>query len=659
MPRYSVAVLLLSASLSLPAFARPHVRHVAVDGQGTARVSLSQRQIFDEIGGQASLGLDLARGLGTIDTNLSLPEEAGDITGDGYADMDGQNLSLLGNFLYKPVKRKQLKLDMDYRSVRNEDTASGRHTISVDYPLTLEHVAAATRDYLSKTSYDVTGNATWAKYTDGTGKVTLNIRNPEFKKKPPVLQRMTLNIVDHDQTTVFQCHFEVSADSKFAQVLQMNPEVVKSNIDQVMSILTWHRRDFELNNVKKAGKMVQADVLLSIDDFRKGLIDDIRMVLVRQPPKRINPEELLGALARLMDAQFDRLNISIQERGDHFEVGVDSVAKRLDQSILGYLNLQEVLQPALIEAGTKEPALSALDKSINKVQTDRFRRALIAAGDSQDKGDCDFSVHVAFPHGRFVLKDNFKYQATVRSYQKASQLMNVPMMHQDYSLLQVRTTVRGLQGHYFNEVQGPWFDGDWALYTEAARNVPGWKDSVPSQKVGVQAGHFQIGLKKRHVAIKGWMQFSDVQAAAKQWMGVDGEPLAVDGRYDADKHPGHILWDLFFKAAGADAAQKSIAKAYGPKVKVETEKSIQLPKVEQVAMTMPKPLAAEIIADRKTLGVTPWTPPVAASTPTPKPKGTPFGKIFAGLFGLMAIAGVAVVGMVWSQGKKPSRPADF
>ncbi|MBM3464574.1 MAG: hypothetical protein FJX76_20960 [Armatimonadetes bacterium] len=139
MIRTATLVLLVIAVVIAAAIAKPRVRSVALDDGGQARVALTQRQIFDEIEGQAGLDLDLIGGLAALNTALQLPEEAGDISGEAYLGMQPGAVFAVGDFSYLPLKRKQIKLDMDYSTVENTDRSRGTNIFTVDYPLSLEN----------------------------------------------------------------------------------------------------------------------------------------------------------------------------------------------------------------------------------------------------------------------------------------------------------------------------------------------------------------------------------------------------------------------------------------------------------------------------------------------------------------------------------------
>ncbi|HEY3998447.1 MAG TPA: hypothetical protein VGO93_06255 [Candidatus Xenobia bacterium] len=667
--RSLAGLMLVSWGLAgAPALARPRVRSVTIDDHGTARVHLSQPQIFDEIGGKGRLNAAVDKGLAVLDTDLTLPEEASGVSGNGFLGLTSDSLQLIGNFLYVPVKSKQIKLDVDYRSVETETTANGRHTIKVDYPLALEHVPAVTRAVLAQTTYDVTGHATWSKYSEGNGNFTLQIREPSLKKTPSPLHAMTLTIWDKDQVTNFKFHFDLASDSALAQVLQKPSDELQAGMDQLMSALAWNKRAFSVTNVKKHGKSLEADVFLSLEDFRKDIIDLLRRGMdywtAQQPqtkPHGFTTNDFLGALSRTMDLEFKRVDINLQQKSDRFDIQIQGGVRNLDKSILGYLSLMEVVQPALVEAGTKQRGLAALDKQINTIQTNRFRQNLIAAGESEDTGRMDYTLKVAFPKGRLKLQDDFKFSSVIKTYNKASEMMHVPVMHQAYSQLVIKSTPAGVNGHYFSEAQGPWFASQWQLYQEAAKDNADFKTLVPDDDPQVQDGKMAFEFKKRHVKVEGFLHIDNLgavvgQMVSKTWPGFTATVAALSGSYDADKSPGHILWDLFLQGKSADEVKKDIARMAGNRAKT-TKGAVTLPTVSEPKVDMAAALQKQVLKDRATLGVTPWVaPPPVAATPTPGAPSRPWAKIFGGLLALLLLGGGAAVLLVR---RRPPPPIDF
>src|SRR5205823_1043755 len=145
----------------------------------------------------------------------------------------------------------------------------------------------------------------------------------------------------------------------------------------------------------------------------------------------------------------------------------------------------------------------------------------------------------------------------------------------------VHTTKDGLEGHAFNEAQGPWFASQLALYADAAKASPEWQPlAAANGRLTLQEGRLAFDLQKSRVTSHGWLQMGDAAAVVQDAMHqsapkLEGDLQAVRLQYDAAKWRGKILTDRFLQGKSADGMRQAILAEFGKDVKVAAEKSVE------------------------------------------------------------------------------------
>jgi hypothetical protein len=606
--------LAVGSAQPMPVMAKTRVTSAAVDDKGVARLHLTQPQIFDEIGGTAQATLGVANNVAVLLSELSLPEEAGDINGQGFVKATRDALSAVGDFVYLPLKQKQLALDVDYHSVEDETRSNGVNSFTVGYPLALEHVSKKTMQALARTSYNVVGNANWSHYTEASGKVDITVRDPEYRRGTSELLAVEVRLTNHE-TTQLDIALDVTPGGQWARMLAV-PEMVRYSVQSVLSAIGISYGDVRVLPAVRRGGSVHGDIGMTLYNVRQKLADDQALLLRYSNFGGIPRAAVAAAYSTMYEVTPHDVDVKVHRRKDHYEINVEGSFGKVDKFIEGYLRLREVFDAALVKSRTHNQGLSDLVRNMSAVRTKRFRDVVVAAASSDDSGHCDFKFKVGFPHQRMALTANFKYENTLKAYTFAYRMMKLPITHQSYSRVQVHTTAHGLGGHFLYEVQGPWLESEWALCSAAARGDaelhPIFVADAPPV---IDDGDVLVELKKSHLSTHGAIKFDNLASFLAAVLPKDNtaKPQGVEASYDADKAPGVIGVDVFVTNPNRAAAEKLVAAWGGSGLKPKSEASVVPPQPTPPTVQMPAALASEIEADRKFLGVTPWHESTAAA----------------------------------------------
>jgi hypothetical protein len=626
-----IAVALQSAR------ANPHPRSASLDDAGQARIEMTQRQIFDEIGGKASLAVRVSEGLAVLSSGLTLPEEAGDVSGRSFVSLLPQALSAVADFTYRPLKRKQLKLEVDARRVEDESHAKGSTRFKIDYPLRLEHVGPRTAAWLARTSYVVRGHGEWSRYTQASGKLRIEVHDPSLKAQPSDIVVLGIRVTVEAQTSLW-LHWEVVPGSPLARFLSSREQLEQSIPVVLREAFHIVCQDVRVSPAVLKNNTVQVDIQLSLYNLRDTVSEwEAEMSRYMKVPG-VRREDVQAALSTLFNIQFPHMEIVIRRGGDRFDVDADITASKVDEAIVGYLRLHEVLEPQLVRAGTRNEGVAELVRNVNAVQTKRFRNVVVAAADSHDGGKCDYSLTLGFPRGHFVTDVDFKYDNLLAAYAFADKQMGVPTVKQSYSLVKIHTTPKGLQGHCMYEAQGPWLDSLWALWAEASKeNASLHALFPPGSHPALSEGRLALTLEKSRMDGHGWVKAKGLEAYIRPLLPGSGklDPIGMDLTYDADRTPGKILASVYLKGA----SRATLAEILPQKLKIGEHQKIVVPAIAVPTVETPPALGSEIEADRKLLGVTPWTPPVEAAKPAPPNRTVLYLGVGAAL---LALAGFGV-----------------